>query len=82
LWLRRRFEEGAASDTLTDEERLWALEQLTCAEGIERYLHTRYVGQKRFSLEGGESLIPMLDDIIQRGGASGIREIIIGMAHL
>jgi 2-oxoglutarate dehydrogenase E1 component len=81
LWLRRRFEEGAAADTLTDEERLWALEQLTCAEGIERYLHTRYVGQKRFSLEGGESLIPMLDDIIQRGGASGIREIVIGMAH-
>src|SRR5210317_1569209 len=81
LWLRRRFEEGAASDTLTDEERLWALEQLTCAEGIERYLHTRYVGQKRFSLEGGESLIPMLDDIIQRGGTSGIREIVIGMAH-
>jgi len=81
LWLRRRFEEGAAADTLTDEERLWTLEQLTCAEGIERYLHTRYVGQKRFSLEGGESLIPMLDDIIQKGGASGIREIIIGMAH-
>ena len=81
LWLRRRFEEGAAADMLTDEERLWTLEQLTCAEGIERYLHTRYVGQKRFSLEGGESLIPMLDDIIQKGGASGIREIIIGMAH-
>jgi 2-oxoglutarate dehydrogenase E1 component len=81
LWLRRRFEEGAASDTLTDEERVWTLEQLTCAEGIERYLHTRYVGQKRFSLEGGESLIPMLDDIIQQGGASGIREIVIGMAH-
>jgi 2-oxoglutarate dehydrogenase E1 component len=58
LWLRRRFEEGAASDTLSDEERLSTLEQLTGAEGIERYLHTRYVGQKRFSLEGGESLIP------------------------
>ena len=81
LWLRRRFEEGAASDTLSDEERLSTLEQLTGAEGIERYLHTRYVGQKRFSLEGGESLIPMLDDIIQQGGASGIREIVIGMAH-
>jgi 2-oxoglutarate dehydrogenase E1 component len=81
LWIRKRFEQGATADLLTDEERLWTLEQLTGAEGIERYLHTRYVGQKRFSLEGGESLIPMLDDIIQQGGASGIREIVIGMAH-
>jgi 2-oxoglutarate dehydrogenase E1 component len=81
LWLRKRFEQGAAADTLTTEERLWILEQLTCAEGIERYLHTRYVGQKRFSLEGGDSLIPLLDDLIQQGGASGIREIVIGMAH-
>lgn len=81
LWLRKRFEQGATTDTMSDEERLWLLEQLTSAEGIERYLHTRYVGQKRFSLEGGESLIPMLDDLIQQGGASGIREIVIGMAH-
>ena len=81
LWLRKRFERGAASDTLTTTERVWILEQLTSAEGIERYLHTRYVGQKRFSLEGGESLIPMLDDLIQQGGTSGVREIVIGMAH-
>ncbi len=81
LWLRKRFEQGVASDTLTTAERLLILEQLTSAEGIERYLHTRYVGQKRFSLEGGESLIPMLDDLIQQGGISGIREIVIGMAH-
>ena len=81
LWLRKRFERGAAANKLTDEERLWLLDQLTSAEGIERYLHTRYVGQKRFSLEGGESLIPLLDDIIQQGGASGIREMVIGMAH-
>jgi 2-oxoglutarate dehydrogenase E1 component len=81
LWLRKRFEQGATTETLSDDERKWLLEQLTSAEGIERYLHTRYVGQKRFSLEGGESLIPMLDDLIQQGGASGIREIVIGMAH-
>jgi 2-oxoglutarate dehydrogenase E1 component len=81
LWIRKRFEEGALADNLTNEERVWTLEQLTSAEGIERYLHTRYVGQKRFSLEGGESLIPMLDDIIQQGGTDGIREIVIGMAH-
>jgi 2-oxoglutarate dehydrogenase E1 component len=81
LWIRKRFEEGSSTDILTTQERLWILDQLTSAEGIERYLHTRYVGQKRFSLEGGESLIPMLDDLIQQGGASGVREIVIGMAH-
>jgi 2-oxoglutarate dehydrogenase E1 component len=81
LWLRREFERRAAAELLSREERLWILDQLTSAEGIERYLHTRYVGQKRFSLEGGESLIPMLDDLIQQGGASGVREIVIGMAH-
>jgi 2-oxoglutarate dehydrogenase E1 component len=81
LWLRKRFEAGAGGDNFSDDERRWILEQLTAAEGIERYLHTRYVGQKRFSLEGGESLIPLLDDVIQQGGASGIREIVIGMAH-
>ena len=81
LWLRKRFEQGMASDTLSDAERLLILEQLTSAEGIERYLHTRYVGQKRFSLEGGESLIPMIDDMIQECGKSGIREMVIGMAH-
>jgi 2-oxoglutarate dehydrogenase E1 component len=81
LWLRKRFEQAHAADWLSTDERLWLLEQLTSSEGIERYLHTRYVGQKRFSLEGGESLIPMLDDIIQQGGKTGIREIVIGMAH-
>ncbi|MDH5323137.1 MAG: 2-oxoglutarate dehydrogenase E1 component, partial [Gammaproteobacteria bacterium] len=81
LWLRKRFESGAAASTLTTTEQVWILEMLTNAEGIERYLHTRYVGQKRFSLEGGESLIPSLEDLIQQGGASGIREIVIGMAH-
>ena len=81
LWLRARFEKGLVSDWLDDAGRRKILEQLTHAEGIERYLHTRYVGQKRFSLEGGESLIPMLDDLVQQGGASGVREIVLGMAH-
>jgi 2-oxoglutarate dehydrogenase E1 component len=81
LWLRKRFESGMVSGGLQEEERRWLLEQLTAAEGIERYLHTRFVGQKRFSLEGGESLIPMLDDLIQQGGQAGIRELVIGMAH-
>ena len=81
LWLRKRFEQGLVSDWLDDNGRRTILEQLTAAEGMERYLHTRYVGQKRFSLEGGESLIPMIDDLIQRGGEAGVREIVIGMAH-
>lgn len=81
LWLRKRFELGMVSTVLAAEKRRWLLEQLTAAEGIERYLHTRYVGQKRFSLEGGESLIPMLDELIQQGGRSGVKELVIGMAH-
>jgi 2-oxoglutarate dehydrogenase E1 component len=81
LWLRKHFEKGMVSGGLSDEDRMWLLEQLVAAEGIERYLHTRFVGQKRFSLEGGDSLIPMLDDLIQQGGMSGANEIVIGMAH-
>ena len=81
LWLRQHFERDMVSAGQDEKERLWLLEKLTAAEGIERYLHTRFVGQKRFSLEGGESLIPMLDDLIHQGGSSGIREFVIGMAH-
>ena len=81
LWLRAGFERRVAGLTLTDDERRGILSRLTHAEGIERYLHTRYVGQKRFSLEGGESLIPMIHELVQEGGCEGIREIVIGMAH-
>lgn len=81
LWLRKRFEGGMVSPGLSEDDRLWLLQQLTAAEGIERYLHTRYVGQKRFSLEGGDTLIPMLDDLVQQGGRSGVKELVIGMAH-
>ncbi len=81
LWLRKKFENGVVAMNPGEEERLWLLDQLTAAEGIERYLHTRFVGQKRFSLEGGESLIPMLDELIQQSGRAGAKEIVIGMAH-
>jgi len=81
LWLRKHFEQGSVSSGLDDSERHWLLGQLTSAEGMERYLHTRFVGQKRFSLEGGESFIPMVDDLIQQGGKAGVRELVIGMAH-
>jgi 2-oxoglutarate dehydrogenase E1 component len=81
VWIRERLERGMLTDPFTAEERRHILRQLTAAEGIERYLHTRYVGQKRFSLEGGDSLIPLLDDLIQQGGAAGFQEMVIGMAH-
>jgi len=81
LWLQRRFEQLASGERLAADERRNILQHLTAGEGIERYLHTRYVGQKRFSLEGGESMIPLLDDLIQWGGATGLEEVVIGMAH-
>jgi 2-oxoglutarate dehydrogenase E1 component len=81
LWLQDRFQDGRLHHQFTNDERLNLLWQLTAAEGLERYLHTRYVGQKRFSLEGGDALIALLDDVVQRSGASGVEEIVIGMAH-
>ncbi|RIX68668.1 2-oxoglutarate dehydrogenase E1 component, partial [Acidovorax cavernicola] len=57
------------------------LDRLTAAEGLERFLHTKYVGQKRFSLEGGESFIVAMDELIQSAGSKGVQEIVIGMAH-
>ena len=80
-WIQERIETTRARPGLNNEEKSWVLEMLTAAEGLERYLHTRYVGQKRFSLEGGESLIPLLDEMIQRAGAEGVEEIVLGMAH-
>ena len=72
---------SARKPSFSADEKKHILERLTAAEGLERYLHTKYVGQKRFSLEGGESLIPSLDELIQRAGAQGVQEIVIGMAH-
>ncbi len=80
-WIQQRLESYRARPELTDDDRRWMLKLLTAAEGLEKYLHTRYVGQKRFSLEGGESLIPLLDELIQRGGARGMTNLLIGMAH-
>jgi 2-oxoglutarate dehydrogenase E1 component len=81
LWLQDRFQDGRLHHRFTKEEQLNLLWQLSTAEGLERYLHTKYVGQKRFSLEGGDSLIPLLDDLVQRCGAAGVEDIVIGMAH-
>ena len=81
LWLQDQFQDGRLRHQFSSEERRNILWQLTAAEGLERYLHTKYVGQKRFSLEGVDALIPLLDDLIQRAGAAGIEEVVIGMAH-
>jgi 2-oxoglutarate dehydrogenase E1 component len=81
IWIREHLERGMLKDPFADDDRRVILGQLTAAEGIERYLHTKYVGQKRFSLEGGDSLIPMLHDLTQRAGVSGVQEVVIGMAH-
>jgi len=80
-WLRARVETESVRLAISDQERVNLLVKLTAAEGLEKYLHTKYVGQKRFSLEGGDVLIPMLSDMIQRLGATGVKEIVIGMAH-
>jgi 2-oxoglutarate dehydrogenase E1 component len=80
-WLRTQLEQPLGYSHFTSDRKKHIFDRLTASEGMERYLHTKYVGQKRFSLEGGESLIPMLDQIIQQGGASGVKEFVIGMAH-
>src|SRR5579872_6987053 len=81
LWLQDEFQLGRMQQRFSSEERRAMLAELTAAEGLERYLHTKYVGQKRFSLEGGEALIASLNDLIQQGGAAGVEEFVLGMAH-
>ena len=71
IWIRERLERRILTDQFTADERHTILDHLTAAEGIERYLHTKYVGQKRFSLEGGESLIPMLGRLNSAGRYHG-----------
>jgi 2-oxoglutarate dehydrogenase E1 component len=81
LWLQDNFQAERLQHRFSAEEKKNILWQLAAAEGLERYLHTKYVGQKRFSLEGGDSLIPLLDELVQEAGKDGIEETIIGMAH-
>jgi 2-oxoglutarate dehydrogenase E1 component len=80
-WIQERIEPARAAPRVLPAEQKRLLQKLTEAEHLERYLHTKYVGQKRFSLEGGESLIPSIDELIQRAGGAGVQEIVIGMAH-
>ncbi len=80
-WIQQRLEAMRGRPQFAPEVRRRILERVTAAETLEKYLHTRYVGQKRFSLEGGETLIPCMDEIVQRAGAHGVEELVIGMAH-
>ena len=80
-WLQERLERVQSTPKFDHDTRRHIFNRVMKAEEFERFLHTRYAGQKRFSLEGGESLIPMLDALIQLSGAKGVKEIILGMAH-
>ena len=80
-WWQAKLETIRSKPDFTAGKKKHILERLTAAEGFERYLHTRFIGQKRFSLEGGESFIASMDELIQRAGKAGVQEIVIGMAH-
>lgn len=80
-WIQERLERYRCSPDYPTELRKKLLRNTTAAEALERYLHSKYVGQKRFSLEGADGLIPMLDECVQRAGSRGTKEIVIGMAH-
>ncbi|HEX7913525.1 MAG TPA: 2-oxoglutarate dehydrogenase E1 component, partial [Paraburkholderia sp.] len=80
-WWQMRLESTRAKPSFSVAEKNRILERLTAAEGLEKYLHTRYVGQKRFSLEGGESLIVLLDELVRYGASKKVSSVVMGMAH-
>ena len=80
-WFQERLEGNAGQYGFDAAQKKRILQRLSAAEGLERYLHTKYVGQKRFSLEGGDSMIPLMDELVQRAGAAGVKDVVVGMAH-
>jgi len=80
-WWQEKLESIRSKPNFNANQKKHILERLTAAEGLERFLHTKYVGQKRFSLEGGETFIAAMDELIQAAGEKGVQEIVIGMAH-
>ena len=80
-WLQGQMEEARNRPQFDSAQRLWILEKIAAAEVFERFLHTKFLGQKRFSLEGAESLIPLLDTIVEDAPGYGIVELVIGMTH-
>jgi len=80
-WIQVQLETSLATPNFREGRRNRILDRVIAAENLEKYLHTRYIGQKRFSLEGGESLIPVLDRLVQQAGITNTHEVVIGMAH-
>ena len=80
-WIQQKLESVVGQPQFTNEEKICLLEELTAAEGLERYLGAKFPGAKRFSLEGGDALIPMVKEIVRHAGGLGVREIVVGMAH-
>ncbi|HEY4131537.1 MAG TPA: 2-oxoglutarate dehydrogenase E1 component, partial [Gemmatimonadaceae bacterium] len=80
-WFRQTIESGAATPTLSADEKKSLLERLTAVDGLERFLGMAYVSVKRFSIEGVDALVPMLDEAISRGAKAGAKQVVIGMAH-
>ena len=80
-WVQKRMEAVRSHPMLGSDAQMHLLERLTAAEGLEKYLGTKFPGTKRFGLEGGESFIPLIDEMLQRAGSYGIKECVIGMAH-
>src|SRR3712207_735892 len=80
-WLREKIESGEFRAPLTTEEKRALLRRLTMVDGLERFMHKAYLGQKQFSIEGLDMTVPMLDEMIQLSHANGAREVVIGMAH-
>jgi len=80
-WLQQRIESVASAPALNPDTRRWILQRVTAAESMERHLGSRYVGQKRFSLEGGEALIVVMSELVRRAGDAGVKDMVIGMAH-
>ncbi|ALP52911.1 2-oxoglutarate dehydrogenase subunit E1 [Candidatus Tenderia electrophaga] len=80
-WVQQQLEGSRSTPKFSPQMRHHILRKLVGAEGLEQYLHTKYVGQKRFSLEGGETLIPLLDELIWRAGSQNVKEAVVGMAH-
>ncbi|OUY06000.1 2-oxoglutarate dehydrogenase E1 component [Acinetobacter populi] len=80
-WIQQRLEGTKGKFNFSVDQKKHVLERLTAAEGLEKYLGNKYVGAKRFGVEGGESFIPMVNELIQRAGAVGCKEVVIGMPH-
>ena len=80
-WIQQRLEQPRGKPNFDAEKKRQILDRVIAASALEEYLHTKYVGQKRFSLEGGESAIPLLDQIVEDCGRHGLKEVVLGMAH-